>query len=98
LEEEVWTVGRRSRRSERIQRGPFSMYECFIERMPDHALWLFLQHEFAPRGELWFIGGTFTLLFTPRGVHYLLFRRTDGRTEGYLGYKVHPCIVNYALI
>jgi hypothetical protein len=41
----------------------------------------FEQHEFAPRGELCPLGGMFTLSFTPRGEHSILFRRMEGQTD-----------------
>jgi hypothetical protein len=37
----------------------------------------------APRGELFPLGVNFTLSFTPRGEHSLLFRRMEGQTENF---------------
>jgi hypothetical protein len=43
-----------------------------------------------PRGELCPLGGMFTPPFTPRGEHYLLFRRMEGQTENFTPRDLPP--------
>jgi hypothetical protein len=46
----------------------------------------------APRGELCHLGVLFTPSFTPRDEQYVMFRRTEGQTEG-----LHPWVITSPL-
>jgi hypothetical protein len=52
----------------------------------------------APRGEICPLGVKFTPSFTPRGEHYLLFKRMEGRTENFTPRgQIHPWVTNSPL-